>query len=137
MSSGGSGGGSTLTVQDEGTELSTAATTLNFTGSGVTASGTGATKTITISGGDSGTSVTANPTLSGSEANLTSLTVGATSYKIQGPSINTTNLDLISNNQRPSSSHFYLDGNSTFQARPINHLAWMFFMTIIEILAAV
>ncbi len=48
MSSGGSGGGSTLTVQDEGTELSTAATTLNFTGSGVTASGTGATKTITI-----------------------------------------------------------------------------------------
>jgi hypothetical protein len=42
------GGGSTLTVQDEGTDLSTAATTLNFEGSGVTASGTGATKTITI-----------------------------------------------------------------------------------------
>ncbi len=48
MSSGGSGGGSTLTVQDEGSSLATAATTLNFTGSGVTASGTGATKTITI-----------------------------------------------------------------------------------------
>ena len=42
------GGGSSLTVQDEGSALSTAATTLNFVGSSVTASGTGATKTITI-----------------------------------------------------------------------------------------
>ena len=41
--------GSTLTVQDEGTNLSAAATILNFKGSGVTASGTGAVKTITIS----------------------------------------------------------------------------------------
>lgn len=46
-----SGGGSSLTVQDEGSSLSTAATTLNFVGSGVTASGTGASKTITIAGG--------------------------------------------------------------------------------------
>ena len=45
---------SEITVQDEGSNLSTAATTLNFTGSGVTASGTGATKTITISGGGGG-----------------------------------------------------------------------------------
>lgn len=45
------GGGGGITVQEEGTPLSTAATTLNFVGSGVTASGTGATKTITISGG--------------------------------------------------------------------------------------
>jgi len=44
-------GGSSLTVQEEGSSLTTAATTLNFVGSGVTASGTGATKTITISGG--------------------------------------------------------------------------------------
>tara|TARA_Y100000004_G_scaffold123154_1_gene138465 strand:+ start:362 stop:2254 length:1893 start_codon:yes stop_codon:yes gene_type:complete len=43
-----SGGGSSLTVQEEGSSLSTAATTLNFVGSGVTASGTGATKTITV-----------------------------------------------------------------------------------------
>ena len=48
---GSGGGGSSLTVQDEGSSLSTAATTLNFVGSGVTASGTGATKTVTISGG--------------------------------------------------------------------------------------
>ena len=44
-------GGGGVTVQDEGSTLSTQATTLNFVGAGVVASGTGATKTITISGG--------------------------------------------------------------------------------------
>ena len=44
-------GGSSLTIQDEGSALSTAGSTLNFVGAGVTASGTGATKTITIPGG--------------------------------------------------------------------------------------
>ena len=44
-----SGGG--VTVQEEGSSLSTTATTLNFTGSAVTASGTGATKTINVTGG--------------------------------------------------------------------------------------
>ena len=52
------GGGSSLTIQDEGSALSTAATTLNFVGSAVTASGTGATKTITITGGGSGIALT-------------------------------------------------------------------------------
>lgn len=42
--------GSALTIQDEGSALSTAGSTLNFVGSGVVASGTGATKTITING---------------------------------------------------------------------------------------
>ena len=46
-------GAAQLTVQEEGSSLSTAASTLNFVGSGVTASGSGATKTITISGGGS------------------------------------------------------------------------------------
>ena len=41
-----------LTVQEEGSSLSTGADTLNFVGSAVTASGTGTTKTITITGGD-------------------------------------------------------------------------------------
>ena len=50
ISFGAGGGGSSLTIQEEGSSLSTAATTLNFVGSAVTASGTGATKTITISG---------------------------------------------------------------------------------------
>ena len=49
--SNGSSGISGITIQEEGSSLSTAATTLNFVGAGVTASGTGATKTITISGG--------------------------------------------------------------------------------------
>jgi hypothetical protein len=44
---------SPLTVDDEGTPLATAASTLDFVGAGVTASGAGATKTITIPGGAS------------------------------------------------------------------------------------
>ena len=44
-----SGGG--ITVQEEGSSLSTPATTLNFTGAAVTASGSGATKTIDVTGG--------------------------------------------------------------------------------------
>jgi hypothetical protein len=43
--------GGALTIQEEGVSLATDATTLNFVGAGVTASGTGATKTITITGG--------------------------------------------------------------------------------------
>ncbi|BFP39487.1 trimeric autotransporter adhesin BpaC [Flavobacteriaceae bacterium GF1] len=48
-----SGGGGSLTVQDEGIGLATGTTTLNFTGGGVTASGTGAIKTINIPVGPS------------------------------------------------------------------------------------
>lgn len=45
-----SAGGSALTVKDEGSTLATDASTLDFVGPGVTASGTGAVKTITIPG---------------------------------------------------------------------------------------
>ena len=45
--------GSAITVADEGSNLTTSATTLDFVGAGVTASGTGATKTITVPGGGS------------------------------------------------------------------------------------
>jgi len=44
-------GAAQLTVQDEGSDLTTAASTINFVGSGVTATGSGSTKTITIPGG--------------------------------------------------------------------------------------
>lgn len=44
------GGGSGITIQDEGVPLPTLADTLNFVGAGVTASGAGTTKTITIPG---------------------------------------------------------------------------------------
>ena len=43
-----------MTIQDEGSALSTTAQVLNFVGSGVVAAGTGTTKTITISGGGGG-----------------------------------------------------------------------------------
>ena len=43
-----SGGISGITIQEEGTSLSTAATTINFTGAKVTASGTGASKTVNV-----------------------------------------------------------------------------------------
>ncbi len=49
-----------VTVQDEGGALSTAGTTINFTGAGVTATGTGATKTVTIPGGAGAVSAVAN-----------------------------------------------------------------------------
>ena len=51
------GSENTIIVQDEGTPLSTSASTLNFVGSGVAATGTGATKTITISSGSAGTDI--------------------------------------------------------------------------------
>ena len=50
----GGGGGSSLTVQDEGVTLSTAVTTINFTGAGVTATGT-TTVTVDVPGGGGGT----------------------------------------------------------------------------------
>lgn len=51
------GAGSSIVVQDEGSTLATAATTVNFVGAGVIASGTGATKTVTIAGGGGGSSL--------------------------------------------------------------------------------
>jgi hypothetical protein len=44
------GSGSALTIKDEGSSLATAATSIDFVGSGVTATGTGAAKTVTIPG---------------------------------------------------------------------------------------
>lgn len=46
----GSGGGSPIAVQDEGSNITTALATLNFTGSGVTVTG-GATSVVNIPGG--------------------------------------------------------------------------------------
>lgn len=43
------GAGSALTIKDEGGALATAATSIDFVGAGVVASGTGAAKTVTVS----------------------------------------------------------------------------------------
>lgn len=80
----GSSGGSTILVEDEGVPLTTAATTLNFVGSGVTATGSGITKTITISGGGGGiTALTGDVTASGTgsvAATLANTAVTPASY---------------------------------------------------------
>jgi hypothetical protein len=47
---GGTGGGAAITVQDEGSTLTTEATSLNFTGSGVTATNSGSSVTIDVPG---------------------------------------------------------------------------------------
>ena len=78
--------GSAITVQDEGSSLSTAAGTLNFVGSGVTATGSGTTKTITIPGGSNGVTVqeegsslsTAGTTLNFVGSGVTATGTGAT-----------------------------------------------------------
>ena len=51
LPTGGGGGGAAITIKDEGVSLTTAASSLDFVGLGVTASGTTGDKTITISGG--------------------------------------------------------------------------------------
>jgi hypothetical protein len=60
--------GGQITVQDEGSALSTSASTINFVGSGVVASGTGSTKTITISGGGGGGGIALSDISVGAEA---------------------------------------------------------------------
>lgn len=54
--------GGAITTQDEGSTLSTTVNTLNFTGAGVTASGSGTTTTINIPGG-SGSTVSGQATV--------------------------------------------------------------------------
>ena len=67
-------GGSGIVVQDEGSALSTNGTTLNFVGSGVVASGTGAVKTITIAGG--GGSLASRTTKNATTASLNAAASG-------------------------------------------------------------
>lgn len=72
------GDGAAITVEDEGTALSTDATTLNFTGAGVRATGTGAEKTIDIPG--PGTPIPINADLF--ESGDVALTNAATEYTV-------------------------------------------------------
>ena len=75
-----SASGGEITVQEEGSSLSTAATTLNFTGAGATASGTGAVKTINIPGGSGISGITV-------QNQGTSLSTEGTTLNFAGPNV--------------------------------------------------
>ena len=78
------GGGGSLTVQDEGSTLATAADTLNFVGAGVTVTGTLGTKTITISGGGGGGALQSRQTFNAATNSIADGAVGnitITAYK--------------------------------------------------------
>lgn len=114
----GSGSGG-VTVQDEGSALSTTATTLDFVGAGVTASGTGATKTITISGGSSGITVqdegsslsTAATTLNFVGGNVTASGTGATKTITIATPATSNSSQSGSNFQLASTSNFDVNNN--------------------------
>ena len=81
------GGSSSLTIQEEGKSLDTSATTLNFVGDGVEVTGSGATKTITISGGGGGSSDLGDLQISGSKLSVqdsSSVGVGIENIRIAG-----------------------------------------------------
>lgn len=76
------GGGGSLTVQDEGSTLSTAVTTINFTGAGVTATGT-TTVTVNVPGGGGATLITAAPASDQSNWNPSGFGSGVGTIKLQ------------------------------------------------------
>lgn len=77
ISNGGGAGGNTIITEDEGVVLSNAVTTLNFVGAGVTASGAGATTTVTIPGAGPSTITTQDEGTTLSSAVTTLNFVGA------------------------------------------------------------
>ena len=122
----GAGGGG-VTVQDEGSALSTTATTLNFVGSGVTASGTGATKTITISGGG-GSASTGDITFSGNKMSTSSSNAdfeletsgtGAIILKGNGGSFPAPGISTSSNRTDNANILFYDDQNHTIGSKRV------------------
>jgi len=92
---GGGGGGTTITTQDEGSPLSSTVTTLNFVGAGVVASGTGATTTVTITGGSGGSAfpfsgsaiITGSLLVSGSTTVTGSINVSGGQVNVDGVNV--------------------------------------------------
>ena len=119
----GGGGGSDITVQEEGSSLSTAATTLNFVGSNVTASGTGATKTITVSGGseitvqEEGSSLsTAATTLNFVGSNVTASGTGTTkTITVTGGAANATDFKYLELKAHNNASGAFSAGSADYE----------------------
>ena len=108
--------GAGISVQEEGSALSTAATTLNFVGSNVTATGSGATKTITIGGGDVVADTT--PQLGGDlDANTKNITnvanIEIDNLKLDGNTISSTDSNGNINLSPNGTGKVYITNDST------------------------
>ena len=122
-----------ITVQEEGTNVLTTANTINFVGSGVTASNVGNVATITISSAGGGSNIangTSNVDVAASGGNVTTsvngnaniLVVTGTGANINGYANITGNLSAgnlsvgnISSNLIPSANITYDIGNATYR----------------------
>lgn len=85
-------GGGGITIEDEGTPLVTDADTLNFVGAGVTASGTGTTKTITIPGGGVFQTTGIDNIFGGTNA-LANITTGSTNFAGMADALNSVTIE--------------------------------------------
>ncbi|REJ61636.1 MAG: hypothetical protein DWQ21_09335 [Bacteroidetes bacterium] len=94
-----------VTVQEEGSSLSTEATTLNFVGDSVTASGTGATKTITITGGSGAGTVTI-------EKNTITATASQVNFTIDSEPASVNNLQVYLDGVYQAKSNYTFSGNT-------------------------
>ena len=118
--------GSPLTIADEGGDLSTAATKLDFVGAGVTASGTGSTKTITIAGG-SGETLTVEDEGSALSTTATTMDFVGKTITASGSGVEktidvrhtTTILDVTANGSSAYrfSSHYGTEDNPTIYTK--------------------
>jgi len=126
-SGGGGGGISGIDIRDEGVSLPTNATSLNFVGDGVVASGNGSTKTITVAGGvGSGSSilytdVSSFPIVSNSKSKFAYADDTGVMYYSNG--VSWTSQRLVTTNSTTSSDFASLLGNSqlTYNINVVGH----------------
>ena len=128
-SGGGGGGISGIDIRDQGVSLSTNATSLNFVGDGVVASGNGSTKTITVAGGvGSGSSilytdVSSFPIVSNSKSKFAYADDTGVMYYSNG--VSWTSQRLVTTNSTTSSDFATLLGNSqlTYNINALDYTA--------------
>jgi len=110
--------GSALTVKDEGTASPTAATTLDFVGSGVAVTGdNSATKTITISGGGGGGSSSGQVTVQKNVATTSNATT--TQFTISSAPASINNLQVYVDGVYQAKNNFSVSGTTvTLNAAP-------------------
>lgn len=128
-SGGGGGGISGIDIRDEGVSLPTNATSLNFVGDGVVASGNGSTKTITVAGGvGSGSSilytdVSSFPIVSNSKSKFAYADDTGVMYYSNG--VSWTSQRLVTTNSTTSSDFATLLGNSqlTYNINALDYTA--------------